>query len=58
VTSPLRITFDVACSAEHAFAMWTSRIGTWWPADHTVTGDRDLAIVLESSPRPCRDRPS
>jgi uncharacterized protein YndB with AHSA1/START domain len=48
VTSPLRITFDVACSAEHAFAVWTSRIGTWWPADHTVTGDRDLAIVLES----------
>jgi uncharacterized protein YndB with AHSA1/START domain len=48
VTSPLRVTFDVACSAEHAFAMWTSRIGTWWPADHTVTGDRDLAIVLES----------
>lgn len=28
--------------------MWTSRIGTWWPADHTVTGDRDVAIVLES----------
>ena len=47
MTSPLRVTFDVACSAEHAFAMWTSRIGTWWPADHTVTGDRDLAIVLE-----------
>ena len=47
MTPPLRITFDVACSAEHAFAMWTSRIGTWWPADHTVTGDRDLAIVLE-----------
>ena len=48
MTSPLRISFDVACSAEHAFAMWTSRIGTWWPADHTVTGDRDLAVVLES----------
>ena len=48
MTSPLRVTFDVACSAEHAFATWTSRIGTWWPADHTVTGDRDLAIVLES----------
>jgi uncharacterized protein YndB with AHSA1/START domain len=38
----------VACPAEHAFAMWTSRIGTWWPPDHTVTGDRDLTIVLES----------
>ena len=48
MTSPLRITFDVACPAEHAFATWTSRIGTWWPPDHTVTGDRDLAIVLES----------
>src|SRR5271157_2789079 len=48
VTSPLRITFDVACPAEHAFTMWTSRIGVWWPPDHTVTGDRDLAIVLES----------
>ena len=48
MTSPLRITFDVACPAEHAFAMWTSRIGIWWPPDHTVTGDRDLAIVLES----------
>ena len=47
MTDPLRITFDVACSAEHAFAVWTSRIGTWWPADHTVTGDRDLAVVLE-----------
>ena len=48
MTSPLRITFDVACPAEHAFAVWTSRIGTWWPPDHTVTGDRDLAVVLES----------
>ena len=48
MTSPLRITFDVACPAEHAFTMWTSRIGAWWPPDHTVTGDRDLTVVLES----------
>jgi uncharacterized protein YndB with AHSA1/START domain len=48
VTSPLRITFDVACPAERAFDLWTSRIGTWWPPDHTVTGGQDLAIVLES----------
>jgi uncharacterized protein YndB with AHSA1/START domain len=48
VTPPLRITLDVACPAEHAFSMWTSRIGTWWPVDHTVTGHRDLAVVLES----------
>jgi uncharacterized protein YndB with AHSA1/START domain len=47
VTSPLRITFEVACPAQHAFDMWTSRIGTWWPSDHTVTGQRDLVVVLE-----------
>jgi hypothetical protein len=47
VTPPLRISFDVACPAEHAFALWTSRIGTWWPLDHTVTGEPGLAVVLE-----------
>ena len=46
--SPLRITFDVACTAPRAFDLWTSRIGTWWPTDHTVTGQRDLPIVLEA----------
>lgn len=48
MTSPLRITFDVDCAAAHTFEMWTSRIGTWWPTDHTVTGERDLLVVLES----------
>jgi hypothetical protein len=47
MTPPLRITFEVACAAEHAFDVWTSRIGTWWPTDHTVTGQRDLLVVLE-----------
>ena len=47
MTSPLRIAFDVACPAEHAFTMWTSRIGTWWPPDHTVTGDRDQIGSVE-----------
>lgn len=28
--------------------MWTSRIATWWPSDHTVTGASDLTVVLES----------
>ena len=23
------MSFDVACSAEHAFRVWTDRIGTW-----------------------------
>lgn len=38
VSEPLSMTFDIACSAEHAFTVWTARIGTWWPTDHTVSG--------------------
>jgi uncharacterized protein YndB with AHSA1/START domain len=48
VTAPLRMSFDVGCSAEHAFRVWTDRIGTWWPPDHTVTGQAEL-IVLQGS---------
>lgn len=48
MTSPLQITFDVECSTEHAFTTWTSRIGTWWPSDHSVSGEDDLLVVLES----------
>jgi uncharacterized protein YndB with AHSA1/START domain len=44
---PLRWTFDVACGADHAFLVWTGRIGTWWPADHTVSGAEDSVVVLE-----------
>jgi hypothetical protein len=44
---PLRISFDVACPAEHAFRVWTSRIGTWWPPDHTVSG-QPADVVLQS----------
>lgn len=47
MTEPLRIAFDLDCSAEHAFAVWTARIGTWWPVDHTVTGQADADIVLQ-----------
>jgi uncharacterized protein YndB with AHSA1/START domain len=46
--APLKMSFDVACSADHAFRVWTSEIDTWWPPDHTVSGQVDLKIVLES----------
>lgn len=44
---PLRLTFEVDCAPDHAFMTWTERIATWWPADHTVTGEDDLQVVLE-----------
>jgi len=49
VIDPITLAFPVACSSRHAFEMWTSRIGTWWPADHTVSG-RPAAVVLEGGP--------
>ena len=44
---PIRLSFDVACSVEHAFRTWTERIDAWWPADHTASGEADSTIVLE-----------
>jgi uncharacterized protein YndB with AHSA1/START domain len=47
MTEPLRFAVDLDCSPAHAFAVWTSGIGTWWPADHTVTGEAGLRVELE-----------
>jgi hypothetical protein len=45
VTEPLKISLDVACSATHAFAIWTTRIGDWWPPDHTMSGEAELVVL-------------
>ena len=45
MTAPLRMSFDVACSADHAFSVWTSGLGTWWPPDHTVTGRAEVVVL-------------
>jgi uncharacterized protein YndB with AHSA1/START domain len=47
MTEPLRMSFEVDCPAEHAFAVWTSGIGAWWPADHTVSGQPGLEVVMQ-----------
>jgi uncharacterized protein YndB with AHSA1/START domain len=47
---PIRLSFEVACPPEHAFAVWTEQIDRWWPADHTVSGTDDLLVVLEGRP--------
>ena len=45
MTDPLKIEFDVGCSAEHAFAVWTAKVSMWWPADHTVSGEPDEVVI-------------
>jgi hypothetical protein len=47
VTDPLQLSFRVACPPEHAFEVWTARTSLWWPADHTVSGEDDLEVVIE-----------
>jgi uncharacterized protein YndB with AHSA1/START domain len=47
MNEPLKMSFDVSCSVDHAFAVWTDGISNWWPPDHTVTGRDDVEIVLE-----------
>jgi uncharacterized protein YndB with AHSA1/START domain len=47
---PIRLSFDVDCPVDHAFEVWTARIGQWWPADHSVSAEPDLTVILE--PRP------
>ena len=47
---PIRLVVELDCPAEHAFEVWTARIGTWWPVDHTVSGQPGLAVILEGRP--------
>jgi hypothetical protein len=44
---PVELSFEVACSPEHAFRVWTADIASWWPADHSVSGEAGLDVVLE-----------
>jgi hypothetical protein len=47
VIEPLRLSFDVECSAEHAFWTWTERTSAWWPAEHTMSGEGGLEVFFE-----------
>ncbi len=47
---PLRMSFEVGCPVDHAFDVWTSKIARWWPADHSVSGENGMQVVLEGRP--------
>ena len=46
MTEPLRFSFNVRSTPDHAFATWTERIALWWPKDHTLSGS-PASVVLE-----------
>ncbi|MGN6793532.1 MAG: SRPBCC domain-containing protein [Streptosporangiaceae bacterium] len=41
----MRLWFVVGCWAAPAFRVWTSRMSTWWPPDHTVTGHPERVVL-------------
>ena len=43
----IRLSFEVGCTPGRAFELWTTRLSTWWPTDHSVSGDSDLEVTLE-----------
>jgi uncharacterized protein YndB with AHSA1/START domain len=47
VIEPLQLSFEVACSPATAFSLWTERASTWWPVDHSASGQRGIKIVFE-----------
>ena len=44
---PLRISFTVSCTPDHAFSTWTERAAAWWPIEHTVSHERGADITFE-----------
>jgi uncharacterized protein YndB with AHSA1/START domain len=47
MSEPLRMTFDVGCSPEQSFDLWSSRTSTWWPASHTVSAQPNARVIIE-----------
>ena len=44
---PLVFEFDVRCTVEHAFEVWTAETSCWWPADHSFSGEKGLTVQFE-----------
>lgn len=44
---PLVVEFTVDTSVDHAFKTWTQNVASWWPSNHTKSGESDLSIVYE-----------
>jgi Activator of Hsp90 ATPase homolog 1-like protein. len=47
VIEPLRLSYEIRCSPEHAFEVWTTRVSKWWPKGHSASGNPETLVVLE-----------
>jgi uncharacterized protein YndB with AHSA1/START domain len=46
-TSPITYEYELRCSAEHAFATYTGRIGEWWHPRYTANAETLEAVTIE-----------
>jgi hypothetical protein len=45
--APLRLSFEIRSSPQHAFDVWTTRLSSWWPKGHSASGNPDTTVVFE-----------
>jgi uncharacterized protein YndB with AHSA1/START domain len=47
--TPIAQSVMVDCPVEHAFSVFTERMGSWWPLrDYSIHQDADARVVVES----------
>jgi hypothetical protein len=46
-TSPITEEYSLRCTADHAFATYTGRIGEWWDARYTANAETLQAVTIE-----------
>jgi uncharacterized protein YndB with AHSA1/START domain len=47
VIDPLLIAFEVGCSPDQTFELWTERTSMWWPTTHTVSAQPGVEVIIE-----------
>ncbi|MEP6665047.1 MAG: SRPBCC domain-containing protein [Nocardioidaceae bacterium] len=48
MTQPIRIEIDLPLTSAEAFSVYAERIGDWWPAAFTSSGDDLDSVAIES----------
>lgn len=44
---PIVVEFEVDAPVAHAFEVWTSHCGMWWPPSHSMSQSDDFDVVFE-----------
>ena len=47
VTPPITEVYPLRCAADHAFALYTGRIGEWWDARYTANAETLQSVTIE-----------